>query len=231
MGLRSTFQTIGVDSFFNSLIDKEAQQGTTRIPFILTSTLWEQDNVPPIQMSINPQVVSFRQSKRTTSRDTIGGKTFFHWADANGRNLDLLQLTLSGVTGVIAGIGDVTHRGNNKYNNDEKAIQNGRNFMRFYNLTTQPQLLDNFSTNIFKISMSTVAIPVTIEFRGFYSNVLEFSEDANNPFSKSWSVGFTVTATKPAITELSSFGIQIDAQDLVDFVETEGTGSGSGSIV
>src|SRR5271169_6063883 len=80
--------------------------GKKREEWVLSSSYSKTHNLADINMSINPNSVRFNQAKRISSaKRTIGGTTFFHWSDKNGRNLDPLILTIAGETGTISGLG------------------------------------------------------------------------------------------------------------------------------
>lgn len=72
-----------------------------RVPFYLTSSWREKNNVKGVQMLVNPSNVSFRTAKRITKVNTQGGANFIHWTNRLGRNNDILQLEFSGQTGNI----------------------------------------------------------------------------------------------------------------------------------
>lgn len=233
MGLRQVSEVTGVASFFNSLIDREAQGGTKRVAFELSCSRWRANNIPSISMSMNPQSVSFDQAKRTTERNTIGGKCFFHWADSKGRNLDLLKLTLSGETGALSGLGKNagTQRETTTFKlgnaPDPRAQLNARNWARFYALTADPQTdPDTYQQNVFEITYKSLLIPY-VKFFGFFTTVLKFTDDAQNPFSKKWNVAFTVTGTDPDLTQLNTQGNPIALMGQVDASQTQASSATS----
>lgn len=245
--LQSVSESAGVASFFQSLTDKEAKaNGTGRVPFEFTCSLWEEIETAqnPIIMTVNPSSVAFKQPKRTSSRKTIGGTVFFHWSDRKGRNLDILTLTISGQTGVISGLGATssiqqettrfyTTSGSKQSTIDTKAVKNAQNWARLYNLTALPMIDPNtMKPNIFEIRYKSNLIP-HFSFFGFYNEVLTFTDDAAQPFSKNYTMSFTVTRTSPDIYELRNFIANIDAS-LINRASTatagDNTGSNSGNI-
>jgi hypothetical protein len=242
--LQSVSESTGVASFFQSLTDKEASgNGSGRVPFEFTCSMWDElaTASPPIVMSVNPTSVQFKQAKRTSSRKTIGGTVFFHWSDAKGRNLDLLTLTISGQTGAISGLGATssiqtettrfytagTGRGTSAA--DTRAIKNAQNWARLYNLTALPMIdVDTLKPNIFEIRYRSNLIP-HFSFYGFFNEVLSFNDDAANPFSKFYTMSFTVTHTSPDIFELRNFIANIDAS-IINRSSGATEGGGTGNI-
>jgi len=198
-----------------------ATRGRVRQSWVLDST-YAQDNRTKaggaIQMSLNPSSVKFSQSKRiSTPRKTIGGTTYFHWADRNGRNLDQLILSLSGETGPISGLGSSAQLREStaliKTNGtiDARAKKHGENWARFYTLTAQPAIDPiTFKPTVWTIQYKSLLFP-SVTFRGFFNSVLDFTDDAANPFSKKWSVGFTVTGVSPNILELENLIAKVNA--------------------
>ena len=190
---------------------KGATRGRARQSWVLDSTYSQDNQVAPIQMSINPSGVKFSQSKRiSTPRKTIGGTTFFHWADKKGRNLDPLVLSLSGETGPISGLGNTVEQQKSTTlittggNVDPRALKHAQNWARFYTLTAQPAIDPiTFRPNVWIIHYKSLLFP-DVTFRGFFNSVLDFADEASAPFSKKWSVGFTVTGVSPDILALEN---------------------------
>ena len=77
------------------------KDASLRVPFYLTSSYRRALGINGVSMKVNPENVSFKQTKRMTRRDTQGGAVFFHWTNTFGRNNDLLELEFSGQTGNI----------------------------------------------------------------------------------------------------------------------------------
>lgn len=187
----------------------------TRQSWVLSSSYSVDNNIPAIQMSVNPTSVKFSQSKRiSTPRKTIGGTTYFHWSDSKGRNLDLLTLTISGETGAMSGLGNTAAlqsltsviKSNGKL--DPKAAKNAQNWAAFYTLTTQPAIdPTTLKRNIWTIQYRSMLFP-NINMRGFFLNVLDFSDSALEPFSKKYTALFVVTKVNPDITLLQNLFVQ-----------------------
>lgn len=209
---------------------KAATRGRVRQPWVLSSSYSEDNNIPPIIMSLNPQQVKFTQTKRTsTARKTIGGTTFFHWADRKGRNLDVLILTLSGETGPMSGLGktfslqqltSILRLGNSV---DPRALKHAQNWARFYTLTGQPQIDPiTYKPNIFTIQYKSLMFP-EVTFSGFWNSVLDFTDGASEPFSKKWSCSFTVTASDPDILTLENLIGTVNPDDIENVQVTAGS--------
>jgi hypothetical protein len=205
-----------------------ATRNRVRQAWVLNSTYSQEKGIKPIIMSVNPNSVKFTQAKRTsTARMTVGGTTFFHWADRKGRNLNPLILTISGETGPMSGLGKTFNlqkltsliQSNGKV--DERALKHAQNFARFYTLTTQPMIdPDTFKPNVFTIQYKSLVFP-DVTFRGFWNSVLEFTDDAANPFSKKYQASFTVTGVSPDITVL---------ENLIGLIDTDLATRQSGTL-
>jgi hypothetical protein len=89
---------------FASVLEKSfsAQSNKSlRVPFYMTSSYRKDHNIPGVSMLMNPQSVSFNQTKRITRKDTQEGTIFYHWTNRSGRNNDILTLDFTGQTGNI----------------------------------------------------------------------------------------------------------------------------------
>ena len=63
----------------------------------------------------------------------------------------------------------------------------------------------NLATNLkneFYITYRTVLMPIQITLVGFFSQVMEFTESAQDPFNRDYSFAFTVVYTSPSLDEL-----------------------------
>jgi len=218
-------QVIDTANIFTALINKKlpARQAGQRDSWEFDSSYSQEKFIPAIKMSVNPNSASFSQTKRTsTGKKTIGGTTFFHWADKTGRNLDPLVITFQGETGAISGLGATSQQQDNtsliRVNGVTKGTRaelNGRNWARLYTLTAQPQINpETFKPTLWTIRYRSLLFPDVL-FSGFFNNVLQFTDDAANPFSKKYSMVFTVTEeTSPNILELINLIGNFDPQML-----------------
>lgn len=172
-----------------------------------------------IEMAVNPNSITFRQAKRITKRDTQEGSTFFHFTNSKGENNDILTLDFRGNTGNLDIRGDLTtdrglfstQSGFNTGANKKLAI-----WHNLWALTREAMLLDDNTRNEFMIQYSSIGIPVQIFIIGHYSNVLEFTESADKPFTRDYSMSFTVQEVVPPLDELSTLiqEITIDTENV-----------------
>jgi hypothetical protein len=161
-------------------------------------------------MLINPQQVQFQQTKRIQKQDVVGGTVYFHFSNRRGQNNDILTLSLSGTTGNIdpraiqkqigriAGIDATTDRTGAK---DHLLA-----WLQFYKLTLDPIIdLELGRPNLVTMTYASPLFPKPISFFGFFMNVLQFSETAQEPFQKQWSVQFVAQRTDPPLDRLVDY--------------------------
>lgn len=181
-----------------------------RVPIIWQSDLNARLERPPLRMTINPQNVQFQQTKRIQKQDTIGGATYFHFSNARGQNNDILMLSLSGTTGNIdprafqRQIGRVL--GADLSTDRTGAKDHLLAWLQFYELTLAPIVdLEMGTPNLVTMTYASALFPKQVKFRGFFQNVLQFSETAQEPFQRQWNVQFVVQSTDPHLDEIASF--------------------------
>jgi len=159
-----------------------------------------------IDMAVNPNSITFRQPKRIVKRDTQEGSIFFHFTNNRGENNDILTVDFRGNTGNIDARGDLqtdtgsvfsTQRGANTGANKKLAI-----WHNLWQLTREAMLLEDNIRNEFQIIYASTAIPLQISLIGHWSSVLEFTESADKPFSRDYSMAFTVEEVTPPIDEI-----------------------------
>jgi hypothetical protein len=148
---------------------------------------------PNIVMAINPKSVTFDQPKRFTRQDTRDGSVFFHWTNKKGQNNDILVIKFAGNTGNIDLRGDLALPSSDQTG----AMSKLQVFLNLWQLTREPMLLGNNTTNVFALTYSSQALPVPITFSGFFNQVMSFEESADKPNSRDYSFEFTVTNTEP----------------------------------
>lgn len=80
------------------------------------------------------------------------------------------------------------------------------NFLNLYSLTREPTIHPRLKTPVYYyISYSSPVFGNTfVTFIGHFSRVLEFTDDANNPFSANYSMGFTVLSSIPSMDRIFS---------------------------
>lgn len=174
---------------------------------LLSSITPTQGVTPVISMAVNPHSVKWTQTKRISRRDTLEGSVFFHFTNSADQNNDILVCTFTGRTGNI-----------NTNVSPIEALSTGSNqklkiWHDLYNLSREGMLLNRDNTNAtipkglkneFFIAYRTILMPVPITLIGFFSQVLEFTEDAADPFNRQYSFSFTVTETSPRLDDLAS---------------------------
>jgi hypothetical protein len=201
----------------------QAQGTGPRIPMVLTCTSWRARGLPAIQLAINPQNIGFRQNKRITKKNTRGGTAYFHWTDQNGRNNDILEMSMKGTTGSILTRDDPPTQKNaiaETLQNLANALSGGPKggieggdgrrklliWARLYSLTREAMIDPTTKQpNVFEILYRSPLFPAPILLQGFFNNVLEFSEDAQKPFMVDWSTTFVVQKVNPSLDVLSQY--------------------------
>ncbi len=174
---------------------------------LLSSIVPTQGVAPVISMAVNPHSVKWSQTKRISKRDTMEGSVFFHFTNTADQNNDVLVCTFTGRTGNI-----------NTNVNPIEALSTGSNqklkiWHDLYNLSREGMLLNKDNTgadvakgnkNEFFIAYRTMLMPAPITLIGHFSQVLEFTEDAADPFNRVYSFQFTVTDTSPRLDDLAN---------------------------
>lgn len=134
-----------------------------------------------VQLGINPEKVEFIQPKRITEQKLQEGSVFYHFANNQGQNNDILRMTFSGSTGDISGA-------------DGESRDNLRQWRSLYLLTQEPMRLWNGRENVFSIAYVSPTFEVKNTFRGFFETVLKLDEDANMPNERLYNFTFVVTS-------------------------------------
>jgi|SRR3990172_12788276 len=221
-----------IQDLVGAFSDLQRGDGTQppRIPMILHSSQWRAEGQPPVVLKVNPHVVNFRQPKRITKKNTQGGTVFFHWSDINGQNNDILEMQFRGRTGNIrnkpkqsgplSGITQSFLESSNVpgISSLARTVRERRDFpaaaaaakhytwTRLYTLTRQSVIDPVYKfRNVFSILYRSPLLPKQVIFYGFYNNVLEFGEVAEQPWLVEWSFSFIVQSTHPSLDELSSW--------------------------
>ena len=195
-----------------------------RVPFIFTSDKRIHDKVPPVRMKMNPETVTFTQNKRITRRDTQSGAVFFHWTNVKGQNNDVINISFSGTTGNInlrTGAQMNSPLGSEQIKKLRDFMQSATgqqglaveslagasklaNFWNLYCLTTEPVLDTDtgFQNKFYFMYSSPILGNALVQFIGYFDRVLEFTDDATNPFSKTYSFSFVATETIPTMDSM-----------------------------
>lgn len=198
-----------------------------------------------IAMQVNPKSVEFEQPKRITRTDNRDGSTFFHFVNSKGQNNDILTIRMRGNTGNIdlrGSIGDKTRVSNLPTEErtsitaqaraarglDTGALKKLLVWINLYLLTREPMLIGPGIENKFSISYQSPLFPTTIDFIGFFNEVLRFEESGEKPNSRDYSMEFIVERTEPELDQyLIDVITQLDATSLNDpAADSGGTAGG-----
>ena len=205
MSFTSTRRLRLINSEFDSI--SEATIAGTGLDPRLKDVQTVQSELPVIQMSVNPNTISWRQPKRITKKDTQEGSVFFHFANARGQNNDILTLDFRGNTGNINLLGDVSPAISGvgalgATGSDTGAVKKLIAWHNMWNLTREAMLLDDNTINEFMITYTSAAIPLEIMLIGFFSKTLEWEDSAEKPNSKDYTFAFTVQEMIPDMDDL-----------------------------
>lgn len=190
-----------VDSIFNRLLFQEgaAANQENRIPILWESPLSQREG-RSLRMVINPLAIRFDQRKRISVRDVIGGKVYYHWTDAKGRDNDILTLGINGVSGNIDPRVIKKDRGTG-FGNLAKHLA----WAKLYQMTVDP-IIDPLSNrlNLVTCTIQTVLIPFPIQFEGHFPAAMTFSDTSEQPFNKAWSLNLVVRTINPPLNTIVS---------------------------
>lgn len=190
---------------------------STIVDEISNKTVLEDGQLSVIEMSVNPNSMSFRQPKRIVKRDTQQGSVFFHFTNSKGQDNDILTIDFRGNTGNLDPRGDINST------SGTFEIQGGVNtgalkklalWHNLWSLTREPVLLEDNVINEFIIIYTSIALPIEMQLNGFFSNVLDWTDSADKPFSKDYSFSFTVQDIVPSLEEVAGLlqTISFDAE-------------------
>lgn len=153
--------------------------------------------MPSIVMEVNPNSIEFDQPKRYVRQDTMIGSVFHHFTNSKGQNNDILTIRFQGNTGNL--------RRNGRTEEDRvRAYERLHIWHNLWQLTREPMLLSDGTANSFTISYVSPLFPVPVEFAGFFTHVLKFSENGKKPFSRDYSMEFIVQSTSPDLNTISA---------------------------
>ena len=142
-----------------------------------------------IRMKVNPHTIEISEDKRYGTQETMEGNVFHHFTNSKGQNNNLATITFQGNTGDISG------QGASKKERLE-SLSRLKIFHELWQLTREPMSLIDVTgymeRNRFYITIVSPALPVPVEFIGFFTEVLKWSESAEKPFSKDYSMSFIV---------------------------------------
>lgn len=148
-----------------------------------------------IVMAINPKNVEFTQGKRFSSMATMKGTHYHHFTNNKRQNNDILTIKMSGNTGNISRLGTTQ-------DDRQKSITRLLTWHQLYQLTREEVILFDGTKNEFTISYVSALFPVQIDFKGFFSRVLDFTENASKPNSRDYNMEFIVQETSPDLNTI-----------------------------
>lgn len=163
-------------------------------------------NAGPVTLLINPSSIEFDQPKRYERQDTMAGTVFHHFTNDKGQNNDILTIRFQGSTGNI-------YRGGNDDEARQRAVARLKIWHSLYQLTREAILNTNGEQNRQYVTYTSPLFPRVIEFTGFWTHVLRFSETGRKNRSRDYSMEFIVQDTNPSLDEISTL--------IVDFVSNQ----------
>lgn len=189
-----------------TLIESGIEARLRNPDFFTNNTTSDSGNeIPVIEMLINPNSIDWNQPKRIVKRDVQEGSVFFHFTNIRGENNDILVLSFRGNTG------NINPRGSVKLQADETSVANDIDTGAFkkllvwhnlWNLTREPILLPDGAINEFLIIYNSIIIPTQISLVGIFNENLKFTESADKPYSRDYSFSFSVQETIPPINDI-----------------------------
>lgn len=198
-------------------------QAGPRIPMVFQCTEWVKQGLPPVALRVNPHVVTFKQPKRISRKDTQGGTAFFHWTDAAGFNNDILELEMRGRTGNIRNrpspsaldgvvvpklqaVANWLNQSPPGAVTDNPGAAKHYSWARLYQLSRAPMInLQTGERNQFDLLYQSPLFPAPLLFTGFFSKILDFSESAESPNMVEYSLSFTVQNCLPSLDTIAQY--------------------------
>jgi hypothetical protein len=183
-----------------------------------------------IATAINPSSIKWSQPKRITEKPTLDGSTFFHFTNSKRQNNGVLVLTIEASTGNIdrrgSGFGTEDLIAGRSAGPDTGAALKLLIWHNLYLLTREPQILDDGAENQVYVVYSSPLFPESLIMRGHISReVMPFTETAQKPNSRTFTLEFTATATQPDLDEylaglsaaIANGSPEFDAAELLGF--------------
>jgi len=180
---------------------RAAQNGTKRLPWIMSTTEWLLENPPKgLAWEANPSDISWSMPQRATHTKTLIGTVLHVWPNV-GRNtfFDEFRITLNLQSGNLIPI--VIVNGTSK-----KLIPSGgiSNFYDFMQLVDAPKLTVGNSTqppraNMVSIQYSSKLFPRITLLGMFDPSGMKFTDTSQDNQVTGWSIDFVVYDTIPKI--------------------------------
>jgi hypothetical protein len=172
-----------------------------------------------ISMAVNPKSVRFSQPKRFKRTDTREGSVFFHFSNSKGQNNDILTISFAGNTGNIdlrGTLGDLETQqqdiereiaaGGSPVESANRGPDTGALnklfvWQNLYALTREAMIIGDTLENVFTITYGSAVLPITIDFHGFFNQVMNWEDSGEKPNSRDYDFEFTVTSTSPDLDD------------------------------
>ena len=208
-------------------------------------------SLPYITMAINPKSVRFSQPKRFKRTDTREGSVFYHFSNSKGQNNDILTISFSGNTGNIdlrGTLGDFEQPKaksdlTRETAQDAPAIEDANKgpdtgalnklfvWQNLYALTREAMVIGDTIENVFTITYASAALPITIDFHGFFNHVMNWEDSAEKPNSKDYDFEFTVTSTSPDLDDYMRESLSVLQEASLNVPSGPNSGIPQGGIV
>jgi hypothetical protein len=161
---------------------------------------------------LNPRSIRFAQGKRFSKQDTMAGSVYHHFSNEAGENNDILELAFEGNTGQIVVPGPIDAGSIKSFEaiqsaGEDNAYKHLQTWHSLYALTREPMYFEENNKKVrnqFFIAYHTHLFPLPVTFTGFFKEVLTFSESADKPRSRDYSMGFIVEDVSPSMNDIFS---------------------------
>lgn len=174
-----------------------------------------------VTMALNPNQLTFQQTKRIARADVRGGAVFYHGVNERGEDNDILILGIQGSTGDIR-IPPQRSVGSAEINEDnpsrevqlerawaDKVQARFRAFWSFVQLSREAVLLPDGTYNEIELTCVTPLLrptsPPDMMFFGFFSQPVTWTESAQQKGAIDWQCEFTVRRFTPDFVDIVLF--------------------------
>jgi len=171
-----------------------------------------------IKMLVNPKSIRFSQPKRYSRVDGVGGTVFHHFTDDLGRDNDVMTISFTGSTGNLDRRGSLgapdrvpgaLQSGtaiDQKLlaQQDTGALDRLLSWHNLYALSRETRLftaVDRLWENRFYITYLSALFPIQIDFVGFFTKALDFSEEGTKPYSRDYQMEFVAEESDPPLED------------------------------
>jgi hypothetical protein len=193
----------------NSLLGRNTSPpSSNRIPIVWDSEFRRTESVKfphplliPLEMSVNPNTMSWSQSKRYSEKKVRKGSVFYHFTDKSGASNDIIRINFKGSTGNIDLRTERLEDGSFKTNGAKDKLTS---FYSLYLMSREPvRLIDNTTKNQIYLSIQSPMFPnVIVSLSGFFDSVINFEETAGKPNSRDYDFTYIVEKTDRSMEDL-----------------------------